>query len=236
MLSKRIIKAGAGPAKAELFGFPTVEEYVSFGRTFKFATRRLNLFADPEQEEEEIGLEPGDVTGKARREAEKARKQASEEGFAEGLKRAETEASAELGKLRVGYSEGVEAVTALRQKILKESEGEIVALSLDIARKIIGAELGADPATVAKVIRTALERVAGAQATSVRLHPEDYAYFESNAPDFLAKAELISDPQVARGGAIIDTSGGKLDAQIEEQLAEIEKSLKSGMVAAAGVE
>jgi flagellar biosynthesis/type III secretory pathway protein FliH len=46
--------------------------------------------------------------------------------------------------------------------------------------------------------------------------------------------ELTPDPQVARGGAVLDTPRGRLDAQIEEQLAEIGKSLRKGVVEADG--
>ncbi len=55
-------------------------------------------------------------------------------------------------------------------------------------------------------------------------------YFKETSSDFLNEVELIGDAHVSRGGAVVETESGNLDAQIEEQLSEIEKSLKLEIV------
>jgi flagellar assembly protein FliH len=86
--------------------------------------------------------------------------------------------------------------------------------------------------TVAKVVRNALSHVRVKESLRVRLNPEDHALLSQGTPEFLEAVTLVADPGIERGGAVIESSGGNLDAQIEEQLAEIEKSLKKGVVSA----
>lgn len=178
--------------------------------------------------------EAGELVSQAKSEADAIREQARKHGFAEGIEQGKASAKDEVETMLTNFRNSIQHFSQLQTKILKESEEEIVNLSLEIARKVIGAELTLDPGTVAKVIRTALTRVSGEQEVTVRVNPVEFEYLQNSPPDFMEQVKLISDPGVERGGAVLDTPSGSLDAQIKEQLMEIEKSLVQGVVAAAG--
>lgn len=174
-----------------------------------------------------------EIIAQAEQQADSIRREAKEKGRGDGLSQGKAEAQKELDSVLNNFRQTLHQLGELQKKVLKESEGEIVDLALEIARKIIGVEMALDSGTVAKVIRTALAKVGAGQQVSVRVSQEDFAYLRKSPPDFLSEVELVADPNVERGGAIIDTPVGSLDAQIKEQLVEIEKNLKLGYISAA---
>jgi flagellar biosynthesis/type III secretory pathway protein FliH len=63
---------------------------------------------------------------------------------------------------------------------------------------------------------------------TIRVNPRDFQIIErhhatrSSSP--LSEAvKLVEDPLIGRGGCVIETESGTIDARIEEQLREIEK-------------
>ena len=235
MSKRKVIKSGGG-ADARRFGFPNIEEYkrqqegggdgTPAGEK-SGAERSKTSVEGATAEAERILLE-------AEEQREAIRKQAFEQGYSEGIAKAKEEEARELTEVIEEFRRSLVKLAHMREEVLKESELDIVDLSLDVARKVISAELHNDPDTVTKVIRGALKRVKVSESMVVRVNPEDHAHIVAGPPDFLAAVKLVADSEVERGGAVIEGPGGKLDAQIEEQLAEIEKSLKKDVVGAGG--
>ena len=66
----------------------------------------------------------------------------------------------------------------------------------------------------------------------LRVNPADLQFIRDKKPDLLdvlSRAKEIGireDPDVARHGVIIETDAGSIDAQLETQLAVLERTLK----------
>jgi flagellar biosynthesis/type III secretory pathway protein FliH len=89
-----------------------------------------------------------------------------------------------------------------------------------------------DPAALANI---AVEALAAARARSglvlLRVHPDDLTAINAARPALAARiaaaVELraIADPAVGRGGCVVETPAGRLDARLETQLAALEQAV-----------
>jgi flagellar assembly protein FliH len=187
------------------------------------------------------------ILAEARAEAREIRDSASAQGKDEGL-RAGFEAASNLIETRAGelahqgiqeqlrtvlpaFREAARALAIERDRWLSAWEGAAVGLSAAIAGRILRRELAADPAVSAAVLREALELAAGTPIVSVRLNPDDVAGLGDCAAQStaalagLAQAQIVPDDSISRGGCLIETRHGVIDARIETQLERISREL-----------
>jgi flagellar assembly protein FliH len=158
------------------------------------------------------------------------RKEAHEKGYAEGMAEAEKMAKEELVPLLTNIRDTQKRLSKLKNIILKQNEIEIIDLSLEIARKVIGSEMALNPAMVAGVIKTALEKVDLSERITVKINPVEYEHLMKSVPDYLKDVWIVADSNVPKGGALIETDSGTFDARIEAQMEEIENNLKKDIV------
>jgi flagellar assembly protein FliH len=102
-----------------------------------------------------------------------------------------------------------------------------------VARKIVHREIQADPDIIQTLVRVALSHVAEKSAVTVRLNPVDYNYLLEQRAE-LSQAEgrdivLLADKSVERGGCLIQTECGDIDARIEEKFREVEQAFFEGL-------
>ena len=179
-------------------------------------------FAAVQQESELLVLQ-------AREKVSEIEKEAYEIGFAQGQK-----AGLEVGEKMVEtllkqYSVSIEELNKLRKEVFSSSERQVIRLALEIAKKIVKREVAIDDELILTLVKVALDRVADQALITIRVNPKDYHAIEhhhASRPDAGALNEtvkLIEDPLIGRGGCVIETDGGTIDARIEEQLREIEK-------------
>ena len=181
-------------------------------------------------------LDPSNVHQQCEHMVEEARlkvseieKEAYEKGFAEGQKTGSEVGEKMAEALLQQYSASLDALNGLRSELFATSEREIIRLALEIARKIIKREVAIDEELILALVKVALARVADQTLITVRVNPKDHHAIERHqaaAPETGALSEsikLVEDPLIARGGCIIETQSGTIDARIEEQLREIER-------------
>lgn len=182
------------------------------------------------QQAEAVRQEAERLLTNAQQEAASVLEQAREKGYNDGMAHAEETAKEEFVPLIRSLKDAHKRISELKNVILKQNEIEIVDLALDIARKVVGAELHQNPITVASVIRAALDRIDLSEQVTVKIHPEEYEVLMRAVPDNLKDTWIVADSKVSKGGAVIETERGTFDAQIATQLEEIEKSLKKDIV------
>jgi type III secretion protein L len=107
--------------------------------------------------------------------------------------------------------------------VLRDAEQDIIGLSLEIARKIIGRDLERDPQVVMEICANAVEGVRNAKQLVLRVNPQDGAYLRQNRKaimDLVARSVDIAfkdDASVEPGGCVIQTEFGTIDAQLDTQ-------------------
>jgi flagellar assembly protein FliH len=156
-------------------------------------------------------------------ELNKTLRDAFEKGLAEGKNLAERGLFNVFKTLRTA-SEGIHA---LREKVMRESEEELLKLIIMVARKVILREVSQDRGILSAVVRNAIAGLSERDEITVRLNPDDYALATTGRDELLRK-ELTSermnlkpDPTVLAGCCMIDTDMGTINASIDAQLDEI---------------
>jgi flagellar biosynthesis/type III secretory pathway protein FliH len=186
-----------------------------------------------------VSLDPLSVQEQCERMIQEAQLRVSEmekeaygKGFAEGQK-AGMEVGESMGEtLLKQYSSDLDALNRLRKELFSTSEKEVIRLSLEVARKIIKREVAIDDELILTLVKVALNRVADQTLITIRVNPRDYQSIERHRTAGIGVADnaavsesvkLVEDPLIARGGCVIETESGTIDARVEEQLREIER-------------
>lgn len=159
----------------------------------------------------------------------------------ERLAAAEAERAAELEAARAaGYDEGLAAgraeVSAAARALASaaarldeasataaaDAEPRAVELALRIAEKVLGGELEARPELVLGVVRGALRRLTEPLPATLLVNPEDAELVRASIADFSVEhggeLSVREERRVERGGCVVRTQAGEIDAQITAQL------------------
>jgi flagellar assembly protein FliH len=178
-----------------------------------------------------------EIVSAARAQAAQIESEARAEGYAvgraEGLAAASEEVaatSAALGGLLGGLQEA-------RESYLAAVEAEVVQLALAIAEKIVGAALAMKPELVADVVAQALRSVEGGGGVVLEVNPDDVdhlqAWLETAALPLALRVELRPERRVARGGCVVRTAEGEIDARAREQLLRADEVLREALATGA---
>ncbi|MBI5547641.1 MAG: type III secretion system stator protein SctL [Deltaproteobacteria bacterium] len=142
-------------------------------------------------------------------------------------------AAQEMGR-EEGKAEATEIILRAKKEaaqIIQGAEPQAVKLALLIAEKLLGRALEADPELVLHVVAQAIESVRQQREIVLRVNPEDAQLLRGSRKklmDMLGRTKDIAvrdDPEVARGGCIIETENGTVDAQLATQLQMLEEVL-----------
>ncbi len=152
---------------------------------------------------------------------------AFEKGVQEGRRQVEEVMGCRRSR---AVADAVERITALRERILYESEEDLLRLCMMVARIVIHREISLDRQIVANIVSAAVSAVSERDEIVIRLNPIDYQVMTENKHYCLLGADqkritLKSDKTVPSGGCMVDTTMGAIDARIETQLDEICRSL-----------
>lgn len=151
--------------------------------------------------------------------------QARQTGFREGEAAAQAKAQAALDAALQRLARAAAEVAGYRAAYRRESEQEMVKLSLAIARKVLKRELTVDPAALQGVVKAALETLNAGEVYRIRLAAPDAAALDRHIQSMgLPQAiEVIADPALERGTVLFETARGMVDAGVQTQLGEIER-------------
>ncbi len=161
---------------------------------------------------------------------EAARRSGYEAGRAEG----ERSLGEKVERQRADSGERILSVLdsmrrAVRQ-VITETEHHLVALALDIARKLV-TDLPVTVEMVEGALREALVEVEGATEIHVRLHPADLELLKEKESGFLAptgagaEIQFHGATEVSRGGCLVQTQFGVIDGRRETRFDLLKKSL-----------
>ena len=173
----------------------------------------------------------------AEAEADRVREEARAAGHAEGLAAGRAESLAQLTpSISAGVS-ALDAVRALEADTTERVERHAVELALQMAERIVAGTIAASPERLLDVVRGALRTIIERERVILLVHPEDLDLMREGVAEVtgalggIEHLEVQEERRVARGGAIVRTSLGEVDARIETKLdrvrSAIEKELSS---------
>jgi flagellar assembly protein FliH len=125
----------------------------------------------------------------------------------------------------------VEEINQERQRLQQEMEGIVMTLALAVAERIVKRELRFDESIVLEQIKEAVRRVIGVERVKIRVHPDDEQTIREHRPELLMVADSVReviiepDPKIERGGCILESDSGNIDARLATQLEALETAL-----------
>ena len=156
----------------------------------------------------------------AEAQAEAMRAAAREEGLREGRE----EALAALAPALEALNQAVEGMQMEQIARAERLEAHAVDLGLFLAEKVIGGALAVEPALIVEAVRGALRGIVERERVTVLVHPDDLELVRDAMDDIRASlggiehCEVQADRRVSRGGAVVRTPDGDVDARVETKL------------------
>ena len=132
-----------------------------------------------------------------------------------------------LGDDRARLVASITQLEAVAHGLIDQARIDLLELAVKIASKVIGAELESKPQVLVGLIRSALESASPTGQVTLRLHPKDHGLLMRRGPKVLGRLpagiqiQLAADESVDRGGVIIESQAGRLDARIAERLQRV---------------
>lgn len=188
---------------------------------------------------EEAEKKAADIVKKARAEAKKlieetklysqsAFSQAEADGFSKGKEEGFEAGKEEMTNLILEARDVLSQVLKERELLLRSIEPEVAKLSVRIAEKIMRYQIDIDQNAVVNMIRSALETIKQREEVIIKVNQEDYYYAKEKKSLFASMVEglktmdIVVDSSVDRGGCIIETNLGNVDARISTQIHTLE--------------
>jgi flagellar assembly protein FliH len=162
------------------------------------------------------------------REAELARlrEAARAEGYAEGLAAGRVEADQAGGYMK----RLAESFSATLDNLDFRLADMVLDLALDVARKVVSGELSVRPERILDVVNMALKEMAEtSREARLLLNPEDAVLVRPHLDQVLDKNRLriVEDARIERGGCLIETQQGDLDATLPARWRQVVQVLGS---------
>jgi len=158
-------------------------------------------------------------------------REAYEKGHAEGHEKGFEEGKAEVARLVDSLHTIITKAIEKRNEIIEEAETQIINLVLLIVKKVIKVISENQKNVVINNVVQALRKLKSRGDVVIRVNLADLELTSEHVKDFMKMVEnvksitVLEDSSVDRGGCIIETDFGQIDARISSQLHEIEERI-----------
>jgi flagellar assembly protein FliH len=170
-----------------------------------------------------------EIVAEAQVRAVEIEREARESGYEAGRAEVIAQAEVEMAAPRAAVYAAAEAVYAARDELAQAVELRCVELAIAVAERILGAAVELKPELVTEVVGGALRRAIARDRLVVDVNPEDVevvrAWLAAGGDEGDA-IEVRAERRVARGGCVVRTGEGEIDAQLTEQLDRAEQVLR----------
>jgi flagellar assembly protein FliH len=157
-----------------------------------------------------------------------ARSGGYQDGYRDGLVALEgfkqtfaTQMTAQMGMLSESYMQQLDALQQQMARALAVS-------ATQLARQMVRTELSVRPELVTTVAQQAVDALLlSARHVTVRVHPDDHPLVAQGAAEVLAArgARLLSDATIERGGCLVESDIGGVDASLDTRWRRASASL-----------
>ena len=168
------------------------------------------------------------ILAAAHGEEETIKNTARENGFAAGHEEGFAKGNEEVERLIERMHKILESVMQRREDILDETEQQIVELVVLMTRKVVKVISDNQKSVINNNVLAALKKVKGRGSVTLRVNLEDLKLATQNIDEFIKRCEnikgitVMEDSTVEKGGCIVETDFGAIDARISSQLSEVE--------------
>lgn len=161
-----------------------------------------------------------------------ARDAGFEAGRLEGMRQAQAESEASLAAIAAA----VAGLDAVRDTETERIERRAIELAISLAERIVHGALDAEPERIHDVVAGALRRVVDRDRLTIEVSPDDVervrAWCDSQTELDSVRVDVRAERRVPRGGCVVRTQDGEVDARVAEQLDTAREVLRDLLAAA----
>jgi len=164
---------------------------------------------------------------RAEQEAQSLRDQGYQRGIDDGMAKGEA-----------AYLDAVQSVFGIVSEInqatlahFQHQEQVVVAMAMAIAEKVLHTHLDQQPDAIRPIIEDAIRRITDKNRVIIKVHPDDASVARQHRDALLTalpdirSLEVTEDPNQDRGGCIIETQLGFIDASLKTKLDTLRRIL-----------
>ncbi|MCK5706636.1 MAG: hypothetical protein KAI43_03200 [Candidatus Aureabacteria bacterium] len=202
---------------------------LSFNKKINIS-RPIKEFYIIDDEKRRFFLNRPEVQDEIKKAREISYKEGFEKGTLEGAKKVEDQLKEEINTVAQAFNNAITEIETGKKKLVEELEPQIVDLALKAAETVIGREIEEKSADLEKIIKPILAKVPDATRIIIRINPDDLNQMREFSNDLVAEGgieslEIVGDINVSRGGCVIDTDVGIIDASIETRVEQMKESV-----------
>ena len=211
-------------------------------RSFSFDSENARNFDKDNINKAKQGVKEliADAISKAKTDAIKIKNQALEEGkstgYEEGIKSGfqdgENKAKEEFIPLLQTINSLTRELSEFRTMIYPKVEKEMIEMVTGLTKKILQYEIETKEDSVKQMILLAINSVINKENMTIRINPSDKAHAEAFSPELknlfseIKNINFEEHSGIEKGGCIIDTNFGTIDARVDQLEDQIDKILK----------
>lgn len=182
---------------------------------------------------EQAKAEAEEIILKAKDNEQDVYDKANHDGFERGHEEGFQVGNEEANRLVERLHKMIEGIQQKRQEILDGTEQQIVSLVILVARKVVKIMSENQKSVIMANVVQALKKVKGRGDVTLRVNLQDAKLTTEHISDFIKQVEniknivVVEDSSVEKGGCIVETDFGAIDARISSQLSELETQILS---------
>ncbi len=199
------------------------------------------LIRDAERQAQALKSEAQETLAAAKAKASEIESQAYAQGYEQGQKDGE-----QLGRKQ--FTVGLQHLESVLENLKKESaalaikyEAQMVQTCLIVAGRLLERQVTEDDELMARVLTASLQRAVEGSSIIVHINPRDRENLEDEFLSRLSapggnKIEIRANASVSRGGCLIETEFGLIDATIESRWKAMVEAINESLRERTGIE
>lgn len=174
--------------------------------------------------EEEISQMYEEANSRIEYETKVSQNRGYQDGYQAGVEKGREEAVMSAKELFERVKKIHEEMLRQKVEIFEKNEEELIELAYQIAVKIVKKEIEIDKNIIKNNLMEALKKVPISKSITIIVNWEDLEYIKSIKNQLFSeiqgveKIEIVENKSIERGGCILETSMGTIDATISSQL------------------
>ena len=180
---------------------------------------------------DEAQKEADNMRRDVRDEVDQIRKDAYNEGYTAGHEEGFGSGKPEVERLITQIHHIIDMTLEKRNEIIEQSETQLISLVLLIAKKVVKVISENQKNVVINNVIQALRKLKSRGEVLIKVNLDDVELTTEHVKDFMRMVDnvqsvtVVEDSTVDKGGCIIETDFGEIDARISSQLQEIEEKI-----------
>ncbi len=165
---------------------------------------------------------------------QKGLKDGTTAGETSGRAIAQAQAERKLGEVEASIRSRLEAIERSLEQVYLDWESRLMELAMAISRRIVGKACEIPGEASMHVARMALRKLGSEARVILRCHPQDLTSLEVEKELWggrggARKVVIEPDESVGRGGIVIETDTGTIDARIPRLTENVERALAQAL-------